>query len=237
MKIKHLCFALILLVCACSDSSSDDEKIVDFSGDSGIFIDQRDGHRYNWIKIGEQVWMADNLAYLPDGVSLTDSPFAVFEYNGDNPQEARKSEGYKEYGVFYNYYAANEFCPEGWHLPSNAEWEHLAEFISEDNGGFEKQEETKYDLEGWFEVGKQLKIVTSVYETNGTDNYGFSALLPGIIEGNGSVSSKGQYGRFWTATEENEGRTYARFVKSSSSLLYTTHLWKTSKLSVRCVKD
>jgi uncharacterized protein (TIGR02145 family) len=234
LKKLFLLLSMAFLFVSCNENELPSDN--DFAGDKGTFVDERDGNTYKWVRIGDQIWMAENLAYLPSfGDELT--LYYVLGYSGNNIEEAKNTEEYREYGVFYNYYAANEASPDGWHLPSNAEWERLAEFISEDNGGFEKQEDKNSQLGDWYEVGKQLKIITSVYETNGTDNYGFSALLPGIVEANGEVTYEGKYGRFWTATEENTGRAYARYVEATTTIFYATKYWKTRVLNVRCIKD
>lgn len=74
----------------------------------GSFTDTRDGHIYKTIKIGEQVWMAENLSYLINQ-NLEDLGCI--------------------YGRFYHFSDIVEVCPEGWHIPTVDEWEELFNFL------------------------------------------------------------------------------------------------------------
>jgi len=74
-------------------------------------IDPRDGKAYKTVKIGEQVWMAENLNW--DGVGVT---YKNEESNG------------KKYGRLYKWDEAMKAAPPGWHLPTDAEWQELVDF-------------------------------------------------------------------------------------------------------------
>ncbi|HLW09227.1 MAG TPA: SUMF1/EgtB/PvdO family nonheme iron enzyme, partial [Fermentimonas sp.] len=100
------------------------------------FVDSRDGNVYPTVTIGNQVWMAENLKYLPQVVGpATASETApynyVYDYNGTDVEAAKATENYSDYGVLYNWQAATEACPTGWHLPSDDEWRELTDFIGE----------------------------------------------------------------------------------------------------------
>jgi len=75
--------------------------------------DTRDNKTYKTVKIGEQVWMAENLNYEAEGSICYD----------DKPDNCKK------YGRLYNWKTANEVCPNGWHLPSQEEWGTLTDFF------------------------------------------------------------------------------------------------------------
>jgi PKD repeat protein len=112
------------------------------------FRDYRDGHVYRWVTIGNQVWMAENLAYLPDinppeDYSPTIPLNYVYDYYDYNTDEAKALSNYSTYGVLYNWTAAMNgssassanpsgvqgICPEGWHLPSDDEWFDLIFYV------------------------------------------------------------------------------------------------------------
>lgn len=111
--------------------------------------DKRDGKVYNTVTIGSQVWMAENLAYLPsvsspDKGSGTKPHYYVYNFNGKSGFVAKFTTQYRDYGVLYNWAAAmagseggdssqgnvRGICPEGWHLPSDAEWEQLETYLA-----------------------------------------------------------------------------------------------------------
>lgn len=111
----------------------------------GTMTDARDGNVYKTVKLGDQVWMAENLRYLPvqhDDVSNTEMRYYVWsDYDAATEIGA---EALKAYGAFYNWPAALQgaapsttadgapirgVCPEGWHLPSQGEWRQLAQYV------------------------------------------------------------------------------------------------------------
>lgn len=116
---------------------------------SGEFTDVRDNQTYRWIKIGNQVWMTENLRYLPsvnkvDDASAGEERFYVYGYdgtdvesakahtesvtgdwNGDDVDETVEKNIYETFGVLYNFAGANKVCPEGWHLPTDEELQEL----------------------------------------------------------------------------------------------------------------
>ena len=98
-----------------------------------------DDRDYKVVQIGEQWWMAENLAYLPSVNHPTEGSYSepmryVYDYEGSSVAQAKTSNYYKKDGVLYNWSASMESCPDNWHLPTKCEWEKMAVFISEDKG-------------------------------------------------------------------------------------------------------
>jgi len=99
------------------------------------YTDHRDGNIYPTIQIGNQCWMAKNLAYLPSVVgasteSNTVAYYYVYGYNGTDVNAAKATTNYSTYGVLYNWTAASTACPSGWHLPTDAEQYTLENYYS-----------------------------------------------------------------------------------------------------------
>jgi len=145
--------------------------------DSGL-TDSRDKKSYKTIKIGSQVWMAENLNYDREGVCY-----------GNDPANCQK------YGRLYNWKTALSVCPKGWHLPTDAEWENLVQFV----GGSEVAGNMLKSSSGWEEN-----------DGNGEDKFGFSALPGGYGNSGGSFYGVGDGGIWWSATERNAPYAWAR---------------------------
>ena len=211
------------------------------------FTDPRDNHTYKIVTIGNQTWMAENLAYLPRVSSpatgtdeeASSKPFYyVAGYHGDDTSEAKKSDNYKKYGVLYNYVAAKASCPPGWHLPSDEEWKTLERYLGMSAA---QANEPMFRNEGM--VGHKLKSVTG-WSAKGGDSFGFAALPGGFRYGiNPGVGNKGGFGYvgaeafFWTSTIYREGFVYRRQLTSESKGIVRFPQMISHGYSVRCVKD
>ncbi len=138
------------------------------------------GKTYKTVKIGTQIWMAENLNYAgPNG--------DIGRYYDNDPANGEK------YGRLYAWEEAMKVCPEGWHLPSKEEWEILMNFA----GGEKIAGKKLKAKDGWFEDG------------NGTDDYGFSALPGGLCFSDGNFIDVGSRGYWWSsAYEHNSFRAY-----------------------------
>jgi len=184
----------------------------------GSFTDARDGKTYKTVKIGDWVWMAENLNYNAEGSKCYDDSEA----------------NCKKYGRLYNWETATTVCPSGWHLPSGAEWNVLMKFAnpscSDDNNPCAN-------------AGTKLKA-TSGWNTAyrgyiaGTDNYGFSA-LPG---GYGAIGGGFHYIErigFWWSSSEYIFSNYAyhwNISYDSENVVYHNSVSKGFLHSVRCVQ-
>lgn len=99
-----------------------------------VFTDPRDGNVYRTVQIGNQCWLAENLRHLPAVCPATTTPdgsalYYVYDYQGGSLSAAKAAANYRNYGVLYNWSAALTACPARWHLPSDAEWSQLTDFV------------------------------------------------------------------------------------------------------------
>jgi uncharacterized protein (TIGR02145 family) len=197
--------------------------------DYGLLIDARDNKEYNTIEIGGLTWMAENLAWEGDGVNIKEitdwntwsSSTNGYCYYGNDKHT------YERYGVFYQFDAAKEACPSGWHLPSTDEWDILAQSAGgRDTAGFSLK-----STSGWKDGG------------NGGDLLGFNILPAGWRHNDGSWGfseiTLSRSGMFW-ANEEHENGYYATFnycSHSNNKLEEYKEILKQRGKNVRCVKD
>lgn len=179
---------------------------------SESFTDSRDGQSYGVVKIGEQTWMAANLNFETAG---------SFCPEGD-------SRNCKRLGRLYSWAEAASVCPEGWRLPTKADFEKLiAEMLK---GGVAS---SKGDAgaalkakDGWFKKG------------NGSDVLGFKALPAGFRGADGKFDGIGGYAYFWSATEDDEfpeSLAYYLFLSFSSDAASLNAFAKADYRSVRCI--
>ncbi len=203
---------------------------------AGNFTDPRDNNVYKTVIIGDQVWMAENLRYLPvvngqNARSNSEPSYYVYDFdmNDSSVVNAKESINYITYGVLYNWHAAiageessyenpsgvQGVCPPGWHLPSNAEWIQL------------------FDYSGGADVaGGKLKAKTHWNNPNSgaTNEYLFSA-LPGGEFGFFDFNEIGSSGNWWSSSGRCWSIDYDDIDVSWNSAA------KYYGLSVRCIRD
>ena len=214
--------------------------------DAGLIgtLSDADGQSYKWVKIGTQVWMAENLAYLPSVVgpgtgSETTPCYYVHGYDGTDVAEAKTTANYTTYGVLYNWTAAmagsassaanpsgvQGVCPTGWHLPSQAEWRTLTDYL----GG------------AYMAAGSKLKEkgTSHWYSPNAdaTNESGFTALPGSYLKNNGVFYTIGYKGYWWNATENGSRWAGSHGVGASHTKVYWNSYNKDYGYSVRCIRD
>ena len=180
---------------------------------------------YKTVVIGTQIWMAENLAYMPSVNAASDSSstvakYYVYSYNGIVLATAKANSDYATYGVLYNYRAALAICPTGWHLPDTTEWNTLESYV----GGPATADTALMSTTGWSGG------------ITGTNAYGFSA-LPGGYYSETSFYNIGGTGGFWTATPDGSSYAYNRLMYSFSLFVYDYDYSQTGGFSVRCLKN
>jgi len=151
------------------------------------FTDYRDGKKYRTVTIGKKRWMASNLNYKT-GVSWC--------YYNEYCACA-------EYGRLYDWNTAMKACPKGWRLPTRKDWQDLCKIASDSMARDERRDGNI----NWYGAGKRLKSKNGGGEdghgirNNGTDDYGFTALLGGYNESGWVFHGIDSYGDWWTSTE------------------------------------
>jgi len=193
----------------------------------GEFTDNRDNQKYVTVKIGAQTWMAQDLNYA-----------------GTTPQIGscydNKTENCNIYGRLYDWATAMNIskdynstrlnsssgqhkgiCPDGWHLPTRAEWDALISSVGES-------------------AGKKLKARSSEWGDNyGTDIYGFRGLPGGSDDYDlGGFANLNIGGNWWTSTESLRGDLDRSHMKSIVNVNVDEYYGtKAKQYSVRCIKD
>jgi len=169
------------------------------------FVDSRDGKTYKKVTIGTQTWMAENLNYNARG----------------SKSYKNKSDNGNKYGRLYNWSQALSVCPAGWHLPSDAEWTRLTDYV----GGSKVAGKMLKSTHGWNNSG------------NGTNEYRFSALPGGNGNSSGDFDNAGHYGYWWCATGNGADNALHRHMYYNSGYIYRSNNDKLDLYSVRCVEN
>ena len=217
--------------------------------DYGSMTDSRDGQIYKTVKIGDQTWMAENLNYA-DSIntpSLLERSWCyddkaencavagrlytwaaaidsvTLATDADNPQDCG-------YGKTCSLPAKVQgVCPDGWHLPTQVEWETLFTEV----GGNSTAGKILMSQTGWDNNG------------NGTDGVGFSALPVGINDryvdpyyrGDLDFGGDGVDAAFWSASDYSSKLAYFLGMSTSNEYAYLYSFHKDVGYSVRCLKD
>ncbi len=168
------------------------------------FVDERDGTVYRTTKIGTQVWMAENLRYESAGSHC---------YNDDASE-------CETYGRLYEY--SEGLCPAGWHMPSQAEWTVLIEYVG-----------------GAAVAGKALRAVGAWNVENfpltadDTDSYGFASLPSGVY----IFGDHENAGFYMSRTMYSDDAYYDVGVVGNQDEIAESNALLTVAVSVRCLKD
>jgi uncharacterized protein (TIGR02145 family) len=203
----------------------------------GSNISDIDGNTYKTVYIGNQQWMAENLKVTKynDGatiLNITDNSQwtnlttgAWAYYDNDAANNAK-------YGKLYNWYAVSpttngnkNVCPTGWHIPTDAEWTILTDYLGGES------------LAG----GKLKKVGTANWispNTDATNTSLFTGLPGGLRLDGGDFDGIGNFGLWWSSSmEENTKYAWNRSLSNSNGDANRDNDSKESGLSVRCLRD
>jgi uncharacterized protein (TIGR02145 family) len=206
-----------------------------------------DGNTYNIVRIGDQCWMKQNLAttHYADGTALVDGTNAGnitgnyttkywFVNNGNITYKST-------YGLLYTWAAAMNgavssnnspsgvqgVCPTGWHVPSDAEWTYLTNYLG-----------------GSTVAGDKLKEAGTAHwyspNTGATNESGFTALPGGLRVSDGAFYYVGGIGHWWSSTEDGATHAWDRGLGCLSSGIFSSNYggyFKSFGCSVRCLRD
>ncbi len=196
------------------------------------FKDLRDGKVYQIIKIGSQVWMAENLNVsafrngdlIPEAktseewIKTGNERKPAWCHYDNNPKNGEK------YGKLYNWFAVFDprgIAPEGWLVPGDAEWTELTDYL----GGKGVAGRKMKSSDGWENCG------------NGTNKSGFSALPGGTRYINGAFYGIGNYGSWWSTTQKNSVNAWNRLLDYADGSYGRGKGNKANGFSVRCIRD
>lgn len=215
-KIFVVISVLFFILTSCGNensASAGNEGEIGTTGEydsaSNTVKDLRDGQTYKTVKIGDQVWMAENLGHETTSSICGEKEFLTL------------------FGCRYSWNEAKTVCPVGWHLPSQAEWNTLIEFV----GDSLTAEKILKATNTWSNKG---------HYKDGTDDYGFTALpggvrLPQRGKTHQTFVNSGAF--FWSATEvdDDESITLVLRYENDAATLFEND--KDAGVSVRCVKN
>lgn len=206
------------------------------------FTDPRDNHTYKAVRIGGQIWMMENLAFLPAVSSTSDTKgIWVYGYFGSDPSEAKQLDSYKTYGCLYDWSTAvadsfgngRDVCPPGWHLPTDAEFSTLEVSLGM---GTEYQDSVGWRFSGG--VGRKLKAASGWSDDgNGTNSSSFMALPAGNRTTSKTFVGQGGFATFWTADQLDNQYAWRRYLYWNMEAVGRFTDLKANGYSIRCVKD
>ena len=205
------------------DCLAHNEKIYNY----GTFTDARDGETYRTIQIGDQIWMAENLrfkakdSFAPDNDESNVKKFGrLYTWTSalDIPPEFSEQSPAKDIEMYRKMKEPNYqgIAPEGWHIPSNKEWEQLLSHLSEKSNGSELRS-------------------TCFWLEPGYDSFGFFALPAGYRFDNGTFNHFGRRTRFWSKDEYGKSNAFRLGLTNES--VDIEGVYRSDAISIRCVKN
>jgi uncharacterized protein (TIGR02145 family) len=205
-----------------------------------LTMTDNDGNTYSTVKIGDQIWIAENLKTTKynDGTAI---PFVTDNtewynlltpgycwYNNDIANKAT-------YGALYNWYSVNtgKLCPTGWHVPTDAEWTTLINFLGGSNPAGAKLKETGNSH--WTNFNGDATNESGFTARPGGDRYGDTS-YPAY---GGLFYNIGTLGFWWSSTPHSSDSGGNLTVGSTSTASYAIIVSSIRKFgySVRCLKD
>ena len=221
----------------------------------GVAIDQ-DGNQFEWINYGTQDWAIENAKVVTyrDGTPIPQVPDAnewsnlttdAWAYYDNDPTKPRLYNGYSAMGIYDTASLSDvslrkEFAPEGWHVPTNAEWITLEEYLIANGYNYDgtttgnKIGKSMASARFW-SSSTQLGAPGNDQSLNNTS--GFNAFPVGQRTISGSFDGDGAYAAFWSSAEDGTDWLWYRYLGNNNSDLDSSDDGKQEGFSVRFVKD
>jgi uncharacterized protein (TIGR02145 family) len=183
--------------------------------------------------------MRKNLAYLPSvspsaNGSQTSAYYYVYGYQGASVTAAKATSNYSTYGVLYNWPAATNACPAGWHLPTDAEWCTITTYLDATVNC------SATSFSGTNAGGKMKETGTSHWaspNTGATNSSGFTARPGGVRDDAGNFSFINTYGGWWSSTQYNSTTAWGRYLVNNRADVGRVNVDKSYGSTLRCIKD
>lgn len=226
------------------------------------YVEDVDGNIYQTIQIGTQCWMKENLkvTQFPDGTPIPyitvdtiwgnqsgeDKAYTYYNNNTNNEADV--------FGALYTWAAAvngtdssnsvpsqiQGVCPDGWHLPSDAEWEILENYLIANGYNYDTTTTDNKIAKSvaarilWSENPNEGVVGNNLLLNNSS---GFTVLPSSHRDGSGAFPNPGNHAKFWSTTAYNQNTSWTRNISFNSIDLFRVNYNKRNGYSVRCVKN
>jgi len=213
------------------DNEDDSNSMTDYSGRS-----------YKTVKIGTQVWMAENLAYEISGKQIDTNDKVGWSKNIANDGWCYHDKNNRHLGILYQWESAKIACPTGWHLPTYEEWNTLIKYLivnGHNCDGTTSGDKTAKAMAAKINWKPSAIIGTPGNDQLSNNSSGFSALATGERGSWGYyIPPVGGYCSWWSSTESNTSEeAWMRGLGHTTSSVYRDEYSKDKGFCVRCVKD
>jgi uncharacterized protein (TIGR02145 family) len=231
------CLAMLAMQLACKKEQAE------------LTVTDIDGNVYKTVKIGDQIWMAENLkthklndgtpiAYVTSDVTWADinitSPMVCYHDNDVTNKD--KS------GALYNWHAVNsgKLAPKGWHVPTDADWQKLTDYLIANGYNYDgtttgnKIGKSLASISGW-SVDDKVGSVGNAQA--GNNKSGFNGSPGGCRYIDGTFSLLVPEGAYWWSSDFGQDGSFFHSLQYFTENLNYDYASPNAGLSVRCVKD
>ncbi len=238
-NLNLLSLITAIVICVCFTGCKKKEtppRVIETSTVTDI-----EGREYKTVKIGNQWWMAENLAVTRFNdstalnfvdISSSDSAWA----NASGAVYTSLNNG--QYGFLYNFAVVENtknIAPEGWHVPTDEEWLMLEKEI-----GMSSEETQLLGWRGTNEANKLAALSSIGWPANfplfGLDEYGFNAKPGGCRSFSGEINLQGNIAFWWSASTDGNEAWY-RYIDANQTRIFRQHTYKGYGMNIRCIKD